>query len=374
MRLLLFLILTAGLGAAEPVRAIATFGSDPGRSLVVRLLDRAVPPGLVLRDAAGTPVPSTARQHPIGNTGWSVSELQADGLVPGARYQVVDAAGRVLLATDTQACRLPLTFVGGGDLMHTPSLLEAGCRVAAACEPAFALVGGDWAYDNADLAAFDRWLDLLEIWTRTMRRRDGSAIPVLPVIGNHETHDGQVGEAYAAFFPDPTHAVADLGPGLSLVLLDSGHARSVLSQGQWLKEVLTARRDRGWTIAAYHVPAYPSVRGMDDWGSDAIREFWVPQFEAQGVDLALEHHDHALKRTHPLIAGRRHPEGITYLGDGAWGVGARPVAGREARPWLASSLQANHIWRLDLSATAARCTAIGHDGEQLDAVTVAPRP
>jgi hypothetical protein len=61
----------------------------------------------------------------------------------------------------------------------------------------------------------------------------------------------------------------------------------------------------------------------------------VPLFERHGVRLAFENHDHAYKRTHPLRGGARAPDGIVYLGDGAWGAPLR-VIGQESGgtpPW-----------------------------------------
>ena len=65
-------------------------------------------------------------------------------------------------------------------------------------------------------------------------------------------------------------------------------------------------------------------------------------FERYNVDAVFEHHDHAFKRTHPLLDGRINENGIVYLGDGSWGQIRRPDP-PEKRPYLAVTDQAYHV-------------------------------
>jgi hypothetical protein len=87
------------------------------------------------------------------------------------------------------------------------------------------------------------------------------------------------------------------------------------------------------------VPAYPSVR-KDEGTTLEIRQHWVPLFEKAGVSAAFEHHDHAYKRTHPLLGGKVQDapaKGVTYLGDGAWGASIRKVRPPADVPHIAKS-------------------------------------
>ena len=113
----------------------------------------------------------------------------------------------------------------------------------------------------------------------------------------------------------------DFGSFLSLILLDSGHANPIEgAQTQWLNNVLEKRQNILHRFAFYHVPAYPCVRSYRTKQSVLIRKTWIPLFEKWGIQVAFEHHDHAYKRTYPLLKNRIQPHGIIYLGDGGWGL------------------------------------------------------
>jgi hypothetical protein len=202
-------------------------------------------------------------------------------------------------------------------------------------------------------------------------------VPLIAGVGNHEL--GKVRSTVAetpfgALFPEPMTRAVDIGGQVSILLLDSGHGRAVADQTAWLQQALAERRARTWRLAVYHVPAYPSVRRFEEGASPQIRQQWVPQFERGGVAVAFENHDHALKRTVALLAGRPDPTGITYLGDGAWGVGERTPATPAERPYLAASSARRHAWIVSIGDTTLAARAIGEGGVELDRVELAPRP
>ena len=123
-------------------------------------------------------------------------------------------------------------------------------------------------------------------------------------------------------------------------------------------------------MAVYHVPLYPSHRPFEGKSSVAGRLHWQPLFEAHGVNLAFENHDHALKRTHPLKGGEivAPGEGVVYLGDGCWGLGPRSV---EPRRWYEAHAESTrHFWAVEVDEQGANCRAIGQNGEILDQVHV----
>ena len=72
------------------------------------------------------------------------------------------------------------------------------------------------------------------------------------------------------------------------------------------------------------------------------RKHWCPLFERYNVDAVFEHHDHAFKRTHPLLDGRVNERGIVYLGDGSWGRIRKPFS-PATRPYLAVTDEAYHL-------------------------------
>jgi hypothetical protein len=75
----------------------------------------------------------------------------------------------------------------------------------------------------------------------------------------------------------------------------------------WLESDLSAARVSGgvdWILVASHYPAYTKGSHNSDssWQSIALREFLLPIFETNGVDVTLSGHSHSYERSH-LIRG-----------------------------------------------------------------------
>jgi hypothetical protein len=272
----------------------------------------------------------SSRDYPKSD--FKVLRTELTGLAPGTDYQFrVGTAGRVrrfrtMPARATDA----ISFISGGDC-GANSHVAANNIQAAKQDPAFAIIGGDLAYENG--RTMKTHLAFLKLYSQHMAAPGGRLIPMLACIGNHEV-DGSYNKTrdkapffYSLFdglFSDTGYAVLDFGQYLSLVLLDTGHTSKIGGdQADWLDGVLKARRDHPNTIVINHVPAYPSARSMgtaEKPGTGAEnRKHWVPLFEKYRVPVVLEHHDHTFKRSKPLIGGLAHGNGVLYLGDGSWG-------------------------------------------------------
>jgi hypothetical protein len=247
------------------------------------------------------------------------------------------------------------TFVSGGDCGTNAHTINTNI-LAAKQEPYFALIGGDLGYDNGRSAGTA--IAFYRNYAKHMIDPKGRMIPMVACLGNHEV-DGGYGkkrESATFFFPlhdglyrETSYATLDFGDYLSLVLLDSGHISPIGgAQADWLQESLAEREGRRHLFAVNHVPAYPSVRdpatGKDGkFGTgEANRLHWCPLFERYGIDAVLEHHDHAFKRSHPLIDGLKDKYGVLYLGDGSWGQLRTPNP-PEKRPYLATVSKAYHV-------------------------------
>lgn len=289
----------------------------------------------------------------------------------------------------------PVRFVSGGDI-YGGDLLELTarmCRVAAAQDPEFALVGGDIAYVNNEPKASSRWFDFFRIWQQTMVTKDGRLIPIVAAIGNHEVHGdtylirggapnrGMATERALGFytlfaFPGrPGYKALDFGDYLSIIALDTYHTTPVPGrQTDWLKETLAKRRSVPWVVPLYHVPAYPSHRPFTGTTSVAVRQHWVPLFDEAGIRFTFENHDHAYKVTHPLRGGERHPAGTRYLGDGAWSVTPRAITPPEKAPYLERAHSKNHVFSVALHPDRAEFTAVDPDGKEFDRFTIPVRP
>lgn len=287
----------------------------------------------------------------------------------------------------------PIHFVVGGDVYHDGiDIVDKTNQQAAKTSPLFAVMGGDIAYasgrnpfssmwtiswlDYWRTQKIDRWLEWLISWKKGMVTPEGKLIPLLAAIGNHDVSGGfDQTPAQAPFFyslfPMPGkqgYQVLDFSNYLSLFLLDSGHTHAVGGQqAWWLAGVLKDRQHIPNKFAAYHVPAYPSVRKMEDATSTEIRRCWVPSFEKHHLTAAFEHHDHAYKRTHPLLGGVINPAGVIYLGDGAWGVEKPRVAKSTENDWLfAKKMPVRHFIKVTIEPSRRYVQAISSEGVLID--------
>ena len=265
-----------------------------------------------------------------------------------------------------------LRFVDGGDMGMFPRTRRL-CEQVGYLDPDFVVVGGDLAYANGSADNLWIWDAWLHIWKREMVRSDGTLIPVVMAIGNHETNDlegtpEEMAPYYYAFFEQggSSYFVRRFGDLLALYVLDSGHTADVDGpQKEWLAQALQDNADAQYQMATYHVPMYPSHRGYEDGRSVTEREHWLPLFDQYGLDVGFEHHDHTHKRTHLLKNNQVDPEGTLYLGDGSFGVPPRNIANADA-PYLASANGASHFWLVEIDADGASYKAINEDGEVFD--------
>jgi hypothetical protein len=272
-----------------------------------------------------------------------------------------------------------MTFVVGGDMFHAPELLDAMNKRAGAEDPLFALLGGDLAYGNGILDV--RWFDWVDSWKDHAVAPDGRMIPMIVVIGNHEVRGvgyrprNPPGREAAPFFyslfrgqEGGARTAVDFGTYLSVVGLDSGHTATIASQTNWLEKTLRERTRVPWLFACYHRPAWGSGVKPD---ATEIQDAWSPLFEKFQVDAVFENDHHVYKRTRPILGGEVDDKrGILYLGDGAWGVGVRPVPGDWAtkRPWLSQARSINHLLKVTLTKKGFKCEAMTADGEVFDRI------
>ncbi len=291
----------------------------------------------------------------------------------------------------------PIKFVAGGDMYHDDlKTLHMTNQQAARTAPDFALVGGDIAYasglsrgfgsffnkltgkslSNPAPQEFDRWLEWLQAWSEDMVTPQGDLIPLLPVLGNHDTmgdFDQQPANApfFYALFPMPGpqgYNVLDFGNYMTLVLLDSGHTHPICGQQtEWLDQTLRAREARPTKFALYHVPAYPSYRAYTYPFSTQVRQCWTPLFDRYHLTMAFENHDHDYKRTRPLRGGVVDPQGVLYVGDGAWGVKNPRQPRKDKNHWyVAKSAPARHFLLVEIGPEGRTLTAISSDGVVFD--------
>jgi len=288
--------------------------------------------------------------RPVGPSGSTARRAWFGGLSPGTRYGVavgVEAPAQAGAWFETAPAdpAVPIRFVAGGDMFHRREWLDAMNARAGALAPTFALLGGDLAYGNGKDAR--RWYAWVDSWVELARTQDDRLIPMIAAIGNHETRSGKTPLERAPYYyplfgapPGVPFFTVDVPGRLGVIVLDSGHTTQIAgAQMTWLDEALRPRADLPHLIAVYHRPAYGTAKAP----SIPIREHWVPLFERHGVDVVYENDHHTYKRTHLLRGGVPAPDGILYLGDGAWGVGTRGVPDLAERPDLAHAESTRHL-------------------------------
>ncbi|MEW4565408.1 metallophosphoesterase family protein [Bremerella sp. JC770] len=363
----------------EPRALMATWQRDPTTTMTLQWLGKHEEDGRTRnlwyrqsRHKTWREVAHTARRFPHTDLWQFRAELT--GLTPDATYRI-----RVGLDSKQQSIRtMPakatneISFISGGD-SGTGSAARRTNQVAAIQSPRFVILGGDLAYENGTSAS--TFLKFLDQYSSDLRDERGHLIPLIACIGNHETA-GFYGKTrseapffYAMFdglYPDTGYATLDFGDYLSLVLTDSGHTSAIEGdQTDWLRSTLRAREDHPNVFVVNHVPMYPCVRNSDDKLHASMREHWSPLLERYNVDAALEHHDHAFKRTHRMLDGHINDRGVLYLGDGSWGK-IRAPAGPDDRPFLAKTTESFHLSLHRLAGDDRYHLALSDKGKVMD--------
>ena len=330
-----------------------------------------------------------------GVPGVRVFHFELRDLEPGASYDFTTTAeGRPL--GNVRSFRTvprdgPVRLAAGGDVGTEPLSL-ALLAEAAGQSPHMLVIGGDLAYANGLVSRWPRWRTWLEYVTEALVTPEGHTVPMVLAIGNHEVNVGRDGgvpvsapaEQKAPFFfglfaqnqgvggaPDDggaTYFRRDLGSVGALYVLDSGHLVSYQDQAAWLAAHMEADTDLPTRLALYHVPLYPAHRSYE--GSAEGREAWEEVFHRGRLTVALENHDHVLKRSHPIRLGEvvGEGEGVLYLGDGCMGMDARTVDAEE-RWYIERSASEPHFWMAELSREGAIYRAFDEEGRLLDLVT-----
>ncbi len=344
----------------DPRALFLTWQRDPTTTMTVQWLgserDSVERPIWFARQGSDAWRVKPATAHPFPMTEHSILRAELSGLEPDSEYVFrvgLDSAEQRFRTMPAKATNA-IHFVSGGDSGIGPHPVQTN-RMAAAQSPMFVVIGGDIAYENGRAPA--PFIEFLSNYSRDLRDDRKRMIPLLGCIGNHEV-DGSYGKTrqaapffYAIFdglFPDTGYACLDFGDYLSLVLLDTNHTSPIKGdQTDWLAKTLKDREDKPSVFVFNHVPAYPSVRVFTGNEAEAgtgadNRRYWSPLFERYNVDAVFEHHDHAYKRSHPLLDGRHDPKGVLYLGDGSWGKIRRPDTPAK-RPYLAVTDEAYHL-------------------------------
>lgn len=201
-RLLLLTLLCAGLARAQAENSgvYLTWRDDPATTITVNWLNlyADAPATAWYRRPGGEWRRVDGTAHPVRPSGLWVRRVQLRKLSPDTGYEVAlgaqppagTATGYPFRTMPREFGR-PLSFVTGGDMMHSREMVDVMNKQAGRLDPDFALLGVDLAYANNVDAT--RLVDFFQSGLLHARGLNGRLIPMVPVIGNHEVVGGYRG-------------------------------------------------------------------------------------------------------------------------------------------------------------------------------------
>jgi hypothetical protein len=145
-----------------------------------------------------------------------------------------------------------------------------------------------------------------------------------------------------------------------LIVLDANRPTDP-EQVAWLEQTLQASR-APWKIAVFHQPAFSCSTHAT---TPEVVAAWVPLFEAHGVDLVLNGHDHNYQRFEP-----RHD--VTYIVSGGGGARLYEIEACEhgEPPLAAGNDDAHSFIAVEGSHTRLHLQAISENGDILDEIAL----
>lgn len=399
--LILLLLFSASFAQAQeaPYAFYLTWNQDPTTSMVVDWHANGMDSQVLKIRRKGTTdwsdMESDVLPYPFSER--MVHRVALLGLRPDTAYEIMLPGNEEVYYFRTMPANLnekSLKIAIGGDSMHRKEWFEKTNRMVTFFEPDFIIIGGDMAYENGLPENIDRIYDWFEAYSNTLITADKRILPCVVAIGNHEVVGGYYGKNsgyeqtnsfrkriapyfYGLFaFPgQPGYNVLDFGTYLSLIILDTEHSNPIEGvQTEWLVKTLKERENVLHRIPIYHVPAFPSVRNYDGQTQTLVRENWVPLFEENGVRIAFENHDHAYKRTFPIKNLQLDQSGITYVGDGSWGVAERDIHDVDATWYLKKAQSIRAFTLLTLEGQQFSLISVDEEGRIIDSYPESPLP
>lgn len=213
---------------------------------------------------------------------------------------------------------------------------------------------------NPDVVFFSNVGDLVDVggdygqWQAWFAASAGviDAIPVIPVVGNHETYtlqrkvyslpslftdqfklpqngpDGLLGQVYSFDYGNVHFAVLDSQAGEEARFVPD----MLDKQKAWLEKDLSSS-DKLWKIVFVHRPLFGNK--LDGRGDNPnIRKVFAPVFDKYRVDVVFTGHEHVYARTFPIRDGeskQAFSAGTAYVATGR--SGTKFYDDPKAQPW-----------------------------------------
>lgn len=369
----------------EPLPVYLTWQNDPSTTMTIQWLS---PPETLeaqvqyqkVGENQWAVVQGVCKPLPL-QAPYNINVLELQKLEPDSKYRfkIKNSKDEYYFRTAPENLSETLRFAVGGDIYHDDfEQFEAMTKQVALHDPRFVLMGGDLAYSSSkNNDDFDRWFTFLSVLSKELEDSSGCKIPFLVAIGNHEVMSSKFAQGtdrapfFYSLFAMPGlqgYNVLRFSDYMSIAILDSGHVNPIAGkQTEWLKSELQKQANILHRFVLYHVSAFPSVTYFrHSVRSRDIRRHWVPLFEQYGIHTVFESHDHAYKRTYPLVNESHVRDGVVYFGDGSWGAKPRKVKPASRTTYLAKSESRYQFLRVDISKTRREFAAITETGEVID--------
>jgi acid phosphatase type 7 len=315
-----------------------------------------------------------SKQQPFGTSKYTANRIVLTGLTSGSSYEFRISNTNYTSKTMPEKTK-KLTFAVGGDMMSTPERLAQTTRQLAKRNPDFSVFGGDLAYANG--TSVERWPVFLDVMAKEALDDKGRLIPAIVCIGNHEVKGGyhktpKEAPFFYSLFELPegkSNYVQTVAGFAAFVMLDSNHTQKIKDQSPWLENTLKMHKHFPHLFPVYHFPAYGLVKGgLKNQNSKDAREHWVPLFEKYNVRLAFENDHHIYKRSKPIRKSKvNEASGVTYVGDGAYGVTTRKLPKNWQDLWYVESAKSvRHLILVTTSEKGAQVEAIDENGNTID--------
>jgi predicted phosphodiesterase len=187
-------------------------------------------------------------------------------------------------------------------------------------------------------------------------------------IGNHDTYTDNGGPFLDSFYPPGTNGHPDgryywhsWGNSFFLNIDTNIDFTEGSPQYDFIVEALNSpeRAELDWTFVYFHHPPYTEYWPQWD-GDKRVRDYLVPLFEAQGVDMVFNGHTHSYERG---MLGRVH-----YIVSGGGGGNLDPF-GRDFAH-VDFSVAEHHFLRLDVTGLKLQMTAIDASGSVFDTIEI----
>ncbi len=269
----------------------------------------------------------------IAGIGW-FHEIELTNLTPGATYRYRagapnDFSAEYTFKTAPNDLCTPFTMVQLGDARSQnnrgPSLNWSSIhQEALATGASMVLNGGDLVRDGAEISQWATWLDDSAMANPYM--------PMMPAIGNHDDGPGDGNSAnYNRLFALPTNTVTGTEDYYYFVYnnalifsLSTQTFDDFAAQMTWMTAI-AAQYPNHWKMAYFHHPVYTTQTTiLVDVGHPPNEKnqnaHYGPAFDAAGIDLVFQSHNHIYERFEPMRYDPNNPEQgqvVANFGNGA---------------------------------------------------------